>query len=87
MLHPSVKGSIVNTITGLAPEVDFQILVSVYNPNMLDAKIESGTAILYHKHLKARGDRLHTSAWESHDRYRGMVPGATSDLAKNAFFG
>lgn len=31
-------------------EADFQILVSIYNPNMLDAKIESGTAILSHKH-------------------------------------
>lgn len=35
-------------------EADFEILVSIYNPNMLDAKIESGTAILSHKHTQVR---------------------------------
>eukprot|EP00752_Nemacystus_decipiens_P006985 g6265.t1 len=43
-------GSIVHSIAKVAVEADFQILVSIYNPNMLDAKIESGTAILSHKH-------------------------------------
>lgn len=44
------QGSIVHSIAKAGVEVDFQILVSIYNPNMLDAKIESGTAILSHKH-------------------------------------
>lgn len=47
---PRAQGSIVHSIAKVAVEADFQILVSIYNPNMLDAKIESGTAILSHKH-------------------------------------
>jgi hypothetical protein len=31
-------------------EADFQILVSIYNPNYLDLNIEGGDAVLKHKH-------------------------------------
>lgn len=44
------QGSIIHSITKVSVEADFQILVSIYNPNVMDAKIESGTAVLYHKH-------------------------------------
>lgn len=49
------QGSIVHSITKAGVEADFQILVSVYNPNVLDAEIESGTAKLYHKHNEVLG--------------------------------
>lgn len=45
-------------------QADFQILVSIYNPNMLDATIETGTAILYHKHTEVRA-RVHTARFSS----------------------
>lgn len=41
-----------NSIKKISMEADFQILVSIYNPNMLDAEIENGSAVLYHKHLE-----------------------------------
>lgn len=44
--------SIVHSIKTAAVQADFQILVSIYNPNVMDATIESGTAILYHKHTE-----------------------------------
>lgn len=44
------QGSIVQSISKVSVEADFQILVSIYNPNVMDAKIESGTAVLFHKH-------------------------------------
>ncbi|CAN0336649.1 unnamed protein product [Laminaria digitata] len=44
--------SIVESLKKASLETDFQLLVSIYNPNVLDAKIESGTAILYHKHTE-----------------------------------
>ncbi|CAM9307226.1 unnamed protein product [Discosporangium mesarthrocarpum] len=43
-------GSIVHSMKKASIEADFQLLVSVYNPNVLDVKLESGTAVLYHKH-------------------------------------
>lgn len=48
----SDQGSIVHSLKKITVEADFQILVSIYNPNVLDAKIESGTAVLYHKHTE-----------------------------------
>lgn len=47
-----VQGSIVHSLKRVTVEADFQLLVSVYNPNMLDAEIDSGTAVLYHKHTE-----------------------------------
>lgn len=44
------QGSIVHSLAKVAVEADFQLLVSIYNPNALDAKIETGTAVFYHKH-------------------------------------
>lgn len=52
MHNVCVQGSIVHSLKNIAVEADFQILVSIYNPNVLDAKIESGTAVLYHKHTE-----------------------------------
>lgn len=49
---PTPKRSIVYSLEGAAAQADFQLLVSIYNPNVLDAKIESGTAVLYHKHIE-----------------------------------
>ncbi|CAM9150087.1 unnamed protein product [Choristocarpus tenellus] len=43
-------GSIVSSLKHAGAEADFQILVSVYNPNVLDVLVESGTAVLNHKH-------------------------------------
>ncbi|CAM9752473.1 unnamed protein product [Sphacelaria rigidula] len=45
-------GSIIHSLEKVSVEADVQILVSIYNPNVLDAEIESGTAVLYHKHLE-----------------------------------
>ncbi|CAM9809323.1 unnamed protein product [Scytosiphon promiscuus] len=45
-------GSIVHSIKSADVQADFQILVSIYNPNVLDATIETGTATLYHKHTE-----------------------------------
>ena len=33
-------------------EADFQILASVYNPNYMDVVVESGVAVLRHKHIE-----------------------------------
>lgn len=55
------QGSIVKSIEKAAVEANFQILVSIYNPNTLDAKINSGTAILLHKHTEVRASK-HTAA-------------------------
>ncbi|CAM9923250.1 unnamed protein product, partial [Phaeothamnion confervicola] len=44
--------SVVHSITGVAVEVDYQLLVSIYNPNNMDVAIESGTAVLKHKHTE-----------------------------------
>ncbi|CAB1120072.1 unnamed protein product [Ectocarpus sp. CCAP 1310/34] len=41
-------GSIVHSIKSAGVEADFQILVSIYNPNVLNAEIEMGSALLYH---------------------------------------
>ncbi|CAM9113695.1 unnamed protein product [Ectocarpus fasciculatus] len=41
-------GSIVHSIKSAGVEADFQILVSIYNPNVLNAEIETGSAVLYH---------------------------------------
>lgn len=35
-------------------EADFQILVSIYNPNVLNAEIETGSALLYHGDTEVR---------------------------------
>lgn len=48
------QGSIVHSLINVGVEADFQILVSIYNPNILDAKIESGSAVLYHKHTEVQ---------------------------------
>lgn len=51
------QGSIVKSIEKASVEANFQILVSIYNPNTLDAKIQTGTAVLLHKHIEVRASK------------------------------
>lgn len=45
-------GSIVHSMKKLAVEADFQILVSIENPNYLDVNIHGGVAVFRHKHVE-----------------------------------
>ncbi|CAM9276403.1 unnamed protein product, partial [Chrysoparadoxa australica] len=45
-------GSIVHSLSRAQVEADYQLLLSVYNPNIVNVHLNSGTAVLKHSHTE-----------------------------------